>query len=72
MAASKGEGLEGEGAGRAIINLAAMRVTFGHCPKDQVPNFYRLDDDIESAPVHVTDPRTDTIARTAVDLRVIG
>jgi hypothetical protein len=30
-----------EGAGRAIINLDLMRVIFGHCPKDQVPGFYK-------------------------------
>jgi hypothetical protein len=31
--APKAWGLDGEGANRAIINVSAMRVIFGHCPK---------------------------------------
>jgi hypothetical protein len=30
---------DGEGADRAVIVIAAMRVVFGHCPRDQVPDF---------------------------------
>jgi hypothetical protein len=28
-----------EGADRATLVVAAMRVVFGHCPRDQVPDF---------------------------------
>jgi hypothetical protein len=34
--ALKDAGLDGEGADRAIIVVAAMCVVFGHCPRDQV------------------------------------
>jgi len=36
---SKPAGLDGEGADRAIIVVAAKRVVFGHCLRDQVPDF---------------------------------
>jgi len=36
---AEGAGLDGEGADRAIIVIAAMRAAFGHCPRDQVPDF---------------------------------
>jgi hypothetical protein len=32
-------GLDSESADRAIINVTAMRVVVGHCPRDQVPDF---------------------------------
>ena len=38
---AEGAGLDGEGADRAIICVATMRVVFGHCPRDQgaiIPN----------------------------------
>jgi hypothetical protein len=35
----EGAGLDGEGADRAIIVVATMRVVFGYCPRDQVPDF---------------------------------
>jgi len=35
---AEGAGPDGEGASRAIINVSAMRVIFGHYPKDQVPD----------------------------------
>jgi hypothetical protein len=36
---AEGAGLDGEGASQAIINVSAMRVIFGHCPKDHAPDF---------------------------------
>src|SRR5439155_3045136 len=39
MAARRRRGLDGESADRAIINVTAMRVVVGHCPRDQVPDF---------------------------------
>jgi hypothetical protein len=32
---AEGARLDGEGADRAIIVVAAMRVVLGHCPRDQ-------------------------------------
>jgi hypothetical protein len=39
MAARRRRGLDGESADRAIINVTAIRVVVGHCPRDQVPDF---------------------------------
>jgi phytanoyl-CoA hydroxylase len=39
MAARRRRGLDSESADRAIINVTAMRVVVGHCPRDQVPDF---------------------------------
>src|SRR5258707_10848002 len=36
---AEGAGLDGESADRAIINVTAIRVVVGHCPRGQVPNF---------------------------------
>jgi hypothetical protein len=39
MAARRRRGLDGEDADRAIINVTAVRVVVGHCPRGQVPDF---------------------------------
>src|SRR5262249_43819274 len=36
---AEGVGPDGEGASRAIINVSAMRVIFGHYSKNQIPDF---------------------------------
>src|SRR6266536_2564257 len=36
---AEGAGLDGEGADRAIIRVAAMCVVIQHCPRDRVPIF---------------------------------
>jgi hypothetical protein len=49
MAARRRRGLDSESADRAIINVTAMRVVVGHCPRDQVPDFTADTGDLQPA-----------------------